>query len=117
MMAAGSRRGASRKEIEMPDFTKILRQARKLQSQMQEMQEELARREIEATSGGGMVTAVVNGKKELVSLKIDPQVAGEDLEMLEDLVVAAVNEAMRRADEIIKEEMERITGGLPPGLF
>jgi DNA-binding YbaB/EbfC family protein len=102
----------------MPDITKILKQARKLQSQMQEIQEELARKEVEASSGGGMVTAKVNGKKELVSLKIDPEVAGEDPEMLEDLVVAAVNEALRRVDEITKEEMGKLTGGLPlPGLF
>ncbi len=102
----------------MPDFTKMLKQARKLQTKMQEIQEELGRREVEASSGGGMVTAKVNGKKELVSLKIDPQVAGEDPEMLEDLVVAAVNEAMRRMDEIVKEEMGKVTGGLSlPGLF
>ena len=104
--------------VTMPDFSKILKQARKLQTQMQEIQEELAQREVEASSGGGMVTAKANGKKELVSLKIDPQVAGEDPEMLEDLVVAAVNEAMRRVDEIVKEEMGKVTGGLPfPGLF
>ena len=102
----------------MADFTKILKQARKLQTQMQEIQEELGRKEVEASSGGGMVSAKVNGKKELVSLKIDPQVAGEDPEMLEDLVVAAVNEAMRRMDEIVKEEMGKVTGGLSlPGLF
>ena len=102
----------------MSDFGKILKQARKLQTQMQEIQEELGRKELEASSGGGMVTARVNGKKELVSLKIDPQVAGEDPEMLEDLVVAAVNEAMRRVDELVKEEMGKLTGGLPlPGMM
>lgn len=102
----------------MPDFTKILKQAQKLQSQVKELQEELGRREVEASSGGGMVTAKVSGKKDLVSLKIDPQVVGEDLEMLEDLIVAAVNEAQRRVDEMIKEEMGKMTGGLPiPGLF
>jgi DNA-binding YbaB/EbfC family protein len=105
-------------EVIMPDFTKILKQAKKLQTQMKEIQEELERKEVEASSGGGMVTAKVNGKKELLSLKIDPQVAGEDPEMLEDLVVAAVNEALRRVDEIVKEEMGKITGGLPmPGIF
>lgn len=102
----------------MPDITKLFKQARKLQSQMQEIQEELARKEVEASSGGGMVTAKVNGKKELVSLKIDPEVAGEDPEMLEDLIVAAVNEALRKVDEITKEEMGKLTGGLSlPGLF
>ena len=102
----------------MPDFGKILKQARKLQTQMEGIQEELGRKEVEASSGGGMVTARVNGKKELVSLKIDPQVAGEDPEMLEDLVVAAVNEAMRRVDELVKEEMGKLTGGLPlPGMM
>jgi DNA-binding YbaB/EbfC family protein len=102
----------------MPDFTKMLKQAQKLQSQIKQMQEELEKKEIEASSGGGMVTAKVSGKKELISLKIDPQVAGEDMEMLEDLIVAAVNEAQRRVDEMVKEEMGKMTGGLPiPGLF
>ncbi len=102
----------------MPDITKLFKQARKLQSQMQEIQEELARKEVEASSGGGMVTAKVNGKKELVSLKIDPEVTSEDPEMLEDLIVAAVNEALRKVDEITKEEMGKLTGGLSlPGLF
>jgi DNA-binding YbaB/EbfC family protein len=102
----------------MPDFTKMLKQAKKLQTQMQEMQEELGNKEVEASSGGGMVTAKVNGKKELVSLKIDPEVTKEDPDMIEDLVVAAVNEAMKRVDELIKEEMGKVTGGLPiPGLF
>ena len=102
----------------MPDFTKLLKQAKKLQNQMQEVQEQLGGKEVEASSGGGMVTAVVNGKKDLVSLKIDPQVLGEDPEMIEDLVVAAVNEAMRRVDDLIKEEMSKVTGGLPiPGMF
>jgi len=102
----------------MPDFTKMLKQAQKLQAQIKEMQEELGRREVEASSGGGMVTAKVSGKKDLISIKIDPQVAGEDMEMLEDLIVAAVNEAQRRVDEMIKEEMSKMTGGLPiPGLF
>jgi len=102
----------------MADFTRIFKEAKRLQTQMHELQEELSRKEIEASSGGGMVTARVNGRKELLSLKIDPQVAGEDVEMLEDLVLAAVNEAMRRADEVIKEEMGKLAGGLPfPGLF
>ena len=102
----------------MPDFTKILKQARQLQTQMQEIQEELGRKEVEATAGGGMVTAKVSGKKELVSIKIDPEVLSEDPEMLEDLVVAAVNEAMKKVDELIKEEMGKVTGGLPiPGMF
>jgi DNA-binding YbaB/EbfC family protein len=102
----------------MPDFTKILKQAKKMQEQMQQMQEELGEKEVEATAGGGMVTAVVNGKKELVSMKIDPEVISEDAEMIEDLVVAAVNEAMKKVDELVKEEMGKMTGGLPlPGIF
>jgi DNA-binding YbaB/EbfC family protein len=102
----------------MPDFTKILKQARKMQEQMQQMQEELGNKEVEATAGGGMVTAKVSGKKELVGLKIDPEVISEDPEMIEDLVVAAVNEAMKKVDELIKEEMGKMTGGLPiPGMF
>lgn len=102
----------------MPDFTKILKQAQKLQKQMQEMQEALGSKEVEASAGGGMLTAKVNGKKEMVSLKIDPEVLSEDPEMIEDLVVAAVNEAMKKVDELIKEEMGKVTGGLPiPGMF
>ena len=82
------------------------------------MQEELASREVKAQAGGGMVEAVVNGKGELLSLRIEPEVVDpSDVEMLCDLVVAAVGEAQKRAQEMMQQEMGRITGGLNiPGL-
>lgn len=97
----------------------LLKQAQKIQSQVSRMQSELADRTVEASAGGGMVTAVANGRQELVSISIDPQVVDpDDVEMLEDLVVAAVGEALERAGEMASEEMKKLTGGMPlPGLF
>jgi len=82
------------------------------------MQEKLAAKTVEATAGGGMITAVVNGKYELVSLKIEREVVDpEDIEMLQDLIVAAVNEGVRKSQEMAQEEMAKVTGGLNiPGL-
>jgi DNA-binding YbaB/EbfC family protein len=98
----------------MTNLQNILKQAQKIQSQVSQMQAELGERRIEASAGGGMVTAVVNGRQELISIKIDPQVVDrEDVEMLEDLVVAAVSEALGRAGELANEEMKRLTGGMP----
>jgi len=96
-----------------------MKQVQKIQKRVAELQEELAERTISASAGGGMVTAVVNGRQELVSLKIEPEVLNpEDKEMLEDLIVAAVNEALRRSQEMVQEEIAKITGGLKiPGLF
>ena len=97
----------------------LMKQAQRLQSQIQKIQEELAERTVEATSGGGMVMVVANGKQEIVSIKIDPEVVNkDDVEMLEDLIVAAVNEAKRRAQELVMNEISKLTGGLgiPPGL-
>ncbi len=95
-----------------------MKQAQKMQAKMMRMQEELEEKTVEAASGGGMVTAVVNGKHELISLKIEKEVVDpEDIEMLQDLVVAAVNEGVRKAQEMAQEEMSKITGGLNiPGL-
>jgi DNA-binding YbaB/EbfC family protein len=89
-----------------------------MQAKMARLQEELAQKTIEASAGGGMVTAVVNGKNELVSLKIEKDVVNpEDVEMLQDLIVAAVNEAIRKAQEMATAEMSKITGGMNiPGL-
>ena len=89
-----------------------------MQQKMLRLQEELAAKTVEATSGGGMITAVVNGKHELVSLKIEKEVVNpEDIEMLQDLIVAAVNEGVRKAQEMATAEMSKITGGLNiPGL-
>jgi DNA-binding YbaB/EbfC family protein len=100
----------------MGDF---MRQAEKLQSQIQKMQEELATKTVEASSGGGMVTVVTNGKQDVVSIKIDPEVVNrDDVEMLQDLIVAAVNEAKKRSQELMASELGRLTGGLGiPGLF
>ena len=100
----------------MGDF---MRQAQKLQDQIQKMQEEMADRTVEASSGGGMVTVVTNGKQDVVSIKIDPEVVNkDDVEMLEDLIVAAVNEAKKRSQELMAGELGKLTGGLgAPGLF
>lgn len=98
----------------MNNLGSLLKQAQQIQSQVSEIQAELGQRRIEATSGGGMVTAVVNGRQELVAIHIDPAVADADeIEMLEDLVVAAVSEAMHRAAQQASEEMQKLTGGLP----
>ena len=97
----------------------MARQAQKLQQKMMEMQAELEARESEASAGGGVVTARVNGKKELLALSIKPEaVDPEDVEMLEDTVMAAVNEALRTASETTEKQMGKLTGGLNiPGLF
>lgn len=98
----------------------LMRQAQKLQSQIKKIQDELADKTVEASAGGGMVTVVANGKQDIVSIKIDPEVVSpDDVEMLEDLIVAAVNESRRRAQELMMGEMAKVTGGLglPPGMF
>jgi len=102
-----------------PNMQSLMRQVQKMQKKMAKLQEELAEKTVEATVGGGMVTAVANGRQEIVSIKIDPEVINpEDVEMLQDLVVAAVNEALRRSQEMVQEEMSKLTGGLKiPGLF
>lgn len=91
-----------------------LKQLKRIQEQITRIQEEMASRRIEASSGGGMVTAVMNGYGELVDLRIDPQVVDpQDVEMLQDLILAAVREAKRRAQEVLQQEMGRL---IPPGL-
>ena len=97
----------------------LARQAQKLQQQMTKVQEELETREYEASAGGGMVTVKVSGKKELLSIEIKPEaVDPDDVEMLQDLVLAAVNEALRTANDNTEREMNKLTGGLNmPGLF
>ena len=101
------------------NMQQLARQAQKLQQQMTKKQEEIEARECEATAGGGMATAKVNGKKELLSLTIKPEaVDPDDVEMLQDLVVAAVNEALRAAGDAMEQELGKMTGGLSmPGLF
>jgi len=103
----------------MGNMNQLMKQAKKLQEQMAKLQEELEQMTVEASAGGGVVTIVANGKKEIVEVKIAPEaVDPDDVEMLQDLIVAAVNEALRRVDERVQEEMGKLTGGLSiPGIF
>jgi len=103
----------------MTDMGKFLKQAQQVQQKITRMQAELSDKIIEASSGGGMVKVVMNGSHEVVSISIDPEVVDpEDIEMLEELVVAALNEARREVDEMIKKQMGSLTGGISlPGLF
>jgi DNA-binding YbaB/EbfC family protein len=96
----------------------IMKQAQQMQRRMAELQEELENMQVEASSGGGMVTAVVSGKQQLLELKIDPTaVDPDDVEMLQDLVTAAVNEAIKKSQLMSQEEMGKLTGGMNiPGL-
>ena len=96
----------------------MMKQVQQMQAKMEEMQAELETLEIEAASGGGMVKAVVNGKQDLISIEIDPEVVDkDDVEMLQDLIVAAINSAREKAGELQAEKMSSITGGmLPPGM-
>jgi DNA-binding YbaB/EbfC family protein len=96
----------------------IMKQAQMMQRKMAELQAELEQREVEASAGGGMVTARVSGKQELLSLQIEPAaVDPEDVEMLQDLVTAAVNEAIKQSQQMVQEEMSKVTGGMNiPGL-
>ena len=101
------------------NMQQLARQAQKQQQQMTKVQEELETREYEASAGGGMVTVKVSGKKELLAIEIKPEaVDPDDVEMLQDLVLAAVNEALRTANDTTEREMSKLTGGLNmPGLF
>jgi DNA-binding YbaB/EbfC family protein len=91
----------------------LLKQAQKLQSKISKLQEELGDRTMEASSGGGMVTVVVNGRQEIISIRIDPEVIDpDDPEMLQDLIMAAVNDGLATAKKMVTEEMGKLTGGL-----
>jgi len=105
--------------LKFGDMGKIMKQVQKMQEDMARLQEELKDMTVEATSGGGMVKVVANGKQEIKEIKINREVIDpEDPEMLEDLVLSAVNEALRRSQELQAEQMGRLTGGLKiPGLF
>ncbi len=96
----------------------LMKQAQQMQQKMMKLQEEIAQKTLDASVGGGMVTVTVNGKSEVLRIKIEPQVVDpNDVEMLEDLIVAGVNEALRKAQEMMAEEMSKLTGGLKiPGL-
>ncbi|WP_129600573.1 YbaB/EbfC family nucleoid-associated protein [Anaerophilus nitritogenes] len=101
------------------NMNNMLKQVQKMQKDMEKMQGELEEKEVEASAGGGAVTVKVNGKKEVLDIKIEPQaVDPDDVEMLQDLIIAAVNEALRKAEEMMSKEMGKITGGMNvPGLF
>lgn len=103
----------------MRNMNDILRQAQVMQNKIAKMQQEMASQVFEAGSGGGMVKAEVSGKQELLKLTIDPQaLEGGDVEMLQDLIVAAVNEALRISRESLEREMSAISGGIKiPGMF
>src|SRR5690606_13377305 len=93
----------------------IMQQAQKMRSEMERMQRELANKTVEATVGGGMVRVVANGKQEILSVTIEPEVIKmEDKDMLQDLVKAGVNEALRSSQQMAQEEMGKLTGGLGP---
>ncbi len=96
----------------------LMKQAQQMQQKMMKLQEEIAKKTLDASVGGGMVTVNMNGKSEVLRIKIEPQVVDpNDVEMLEDLIVAGVNEALRKAQEMMAEEMSKLTGGLKiPGL-
>lgn len=101
------------------NMNNMMKQVKKMQEQMEKAQQEIEEKEFESTSGGGVVSATVNGKKEVLAIKIDPDVIDpEDGEMLEDLIIAAINDAMKKADEYSGETMGKLTGGLNiPGLM
>jgi DNA-binding YbaB/EbfC family protein len=103
----------------MKDMQGILRQAQQMQERLARLQEELAGKTVEASAGGGMVTVVVNGRQEVVSVRIEKEVVSpEDVELLQDLVAGAVNEAISRSRKMMAEEMAKVTGGMNlPGLF
>jgi DNA-binding YbaB/EbfC family protein len=97
----------------------MMKQAQKMQAKIMKIQEEMGEQSVEAASGGGMVTVTANGKQEILSIRIEPEVVDpEDVEMLQDLVAAAVNEALKKAQEMMAEEMAKVTGGMNlPGMM
>ncbi len=101
------------------NMNKLMKQAQQMQAKVTKMQEELEQKTIETSAGGGVVKVVVNGKQELLDIQIDPTaVDPEDVEMLEDLILAAVNEGMRKVADMVNHEMSKITGGMNiPGMF
>ena len=104
----------------MQDIRKLMKQAQQMQEQMRQMQEDLGKEEAEGSAGGGMVLLTMNGRHEIVRIQIDPQVVvADDVEMLEDLIIAAAPDARAKIEEKVKGEMAKLTGGLglPPGLF
>jgi hypothetical protein len=103
----------------MNNMKNMMKQAQQLQAKMARMQEEMAEKTIEASSGGGMVKVVANGKQEVISIHIEKEVVDpEDVEMLQDLILAAVNEALLQSQKMVSDEMSKLTGGMKiPGLM
>ncbi len=101
------------------NMQQIMRQAQKMQKKMEEAQEEAANQIVEASAGGGMVAVKVNGRQELLEITIEKDVVNpDDVEMLQDLIVAAVNEGMKKAQQVMQDKLQGITGGLNiPGMF
>ncbi|WP_430884492.1 YbaB/EbfC family nucleoid-associated protein [Fusibacter sp. JL216-2] len=110
---------AKRKQQMPGNMGNMMKQVQKMQAQMQKTQEEIENKEFTASAGGGAITVKVNGKKEMLGIEIDEDVVDpDDVEMLQDLILAAVNEAMRTADDAMSKEMGKLTGGMNiPGLF
>ncbi len=103
----------------MKNMGKMMKQAQQLQNKMEKLQEEMADKTVEASAGGGMVKAVANGRQQIVSISIEKEVVDpEDVEMLQDLIVAAVNDALSRSQQMVTEEMNKLTGGMNiPGMM
>jgi len=101
------------------NMNQMMRQVKKMQEDMEKAQNELKNKTVEASAGGGMVTVVANGHKEIMNINIKEEVVDpEDIEMLQDLILAAVNEALKQADELIAKDLGKYTGGMNiPGLF
>ncbi|OGC76110.1 MAG: nucleoid-associated protein, YbaB/EbfC family [candidate division Zixibacteria bacterium RBG_16_50_21] len=97
----------------LKDMGGMMKQIQKMQIQMEEIQKELENKKVEGTSGGGMVNVIANGKQEILEIKIDPEVVNpNEVEMLQDLIVAAANQARQKALELMAEDMSRLTGGM-----
>ena len=103
----------------MKGLGKMMKQAQQLPSKMVKLQEEMASKTVETTAGGGMIKVVVNGKQQLVSIQIEKEVVDpDDVEMLQDLILAAVNDGLIKSQEMVSEEMNKLTGGMNiPGLM
>ncbi len=101
------------------NINELMRQAKRMQGKIEKIREEAGQKTVEGTAGGGMVVVVVNGKNEVQSVNIDPEaVDPDDVEMLQDLIVAATNDAVKKANEMMQEELSQVTGGMPmPGMF
>ena len=103
----------------MKGMGKVMKQAQKLQTQMLKLQDEMAEKTVETTSGGGMVKVVANGRQQVVSIQIEREVVDpDDVDMLQDLILAAVNDALLKSQDMVSQEMSKLTGGLNiPGLM